>query len=188
MGETPDTRYPRDKIEYADYMWKECSVPLVGCVVRELKKGKDGSGGRADYEHWVFVTTRLSSKDKQIIRTYELRPEIEEDHRQWKDGLWDMSKFTSTSMVQIVYHIIIVLLSYNLMKIYSNTRSGQAFAQKTLRRVRREQLRNHEVAMIVYTYDSYAVFNGKYLIWLLLGLPKEVQERLKGYFGLGRLT
>jgi hypothetical protein len=39
--------------------------------------------------------------------------------------------------------------------------------------------------MIVYTYDSYAVFNGKYLIWLLLGLPKDVQERLKGYFGLG---
>jgi hypothetical protein len=39
--------------------------------------------------------------------------------------------------------------------------------------------------MIVYTYDSYAVFNAKYLIWLLLGLPKEVQERLKGYFDIG---
>jgi len=39
--------------------------------------------------------------------------------------------------------------------------------------------------MIVYTYDSYAVFNSKYLIWLLLGLPKEVQERLKGYFVVG---
>ena len=95
-------------IEYVDYMWKECSVPLIGCVVRELKKGKDGRGGRADYEHWVFVTTRLSLNGKQLIQTYELRPEIEEDHRQWKSGPWDMSKFTSTSMVQIVYHIIIV--------------------------------------------------------------------------------
>jgi hypothetical protein len=169
-------------IEHADYMWEECSVPLVGCVVRELKKGKDGSGGRADYEHWVFVTTRLSLKGKRIIQTYELRPEIEEDHRQWKIGQWDMSKFTSTSMVQIVYHIIIVLLAYNLMKIYSNTQGGEKFAQKTLRRVRREQIRNHEVAMIVYTYDSYAVFSAKYLVWLLLGLPKDVQERLKGYF------
>ena len=74
-------------------------------------------------------------------------------------------------------------LAYNLMK--SNTQAGQSFAQKTLRRVRREQIRNHEVAMIVYTYDSYAVFNAKYLIWLLLGLPKEVQERLKGYFDIG---
>jgi len=170
------------RIEYADYMWKECSVPLVGCVVRELKKGKDGSGGRADYEHWVFVTTRLSLNGKQIIQTYELRPEIEEDHRQWKIGQWDMSKFTSTSMVQIVYHIIIVLLAYNLMKIYSNTQAGEKFAQKTLRRVRREQIRNHEVAMIVYTWDSYAVFSAKYLVWLLLGLPKDVRKRLKGYF------
>ena len=98
-------------IEHADYMWEECGVPLIGCVVRELKKGKDGSGGRADYEHWVFVTTRLSMNGKLLIRTYELRPEIEEDHRQWKTGPWDMSKFTSTSMVQIVYHIIIVLLA-----------------------------------------------------------------------------
>ena len=166
-------------------MWKECSVPLIGCVVRELKKGKDGSGGRGDYEHWVFVTTRLSLNGNQIIRTYELRPEIEEDHRQWKDGPWDMSRFTSTSMVQIVYHIISVLLSYNLMKIYSNTQAGQSFAQKTLRQMRREQLRNHEVAMVVYTCDSYAVFSANYLIWLLLGLPKEVQKRLKPHFDMG---
>ena len=41
-------------------MSTDSAVPLIGCVVRELKKGKDGSGGRADYEHWVFVTTRLS--------------------------------------------------------------------------------------------------------------------------------
>ena len=173
------------RIEYADYMWKECSVPLIGCVVRELKKGKDGRVGRGDYEHWVFVTTRLSLSGKQIIQTYELRPEIEEDHRQWKDGPWDMSRFTSTSMVQIVYHIISVLLSYNLMKIYSNTQAGQSFAQKTLRQMRREQLRNHEVAMVVYTCDSYAVFSAKYLIWLLLGLPKEVQKRLKPHFDMG---
>jgi len=173
------------RIEHADYMWEECRVPLIGCVVRELKKGKDGSDGRADYEHWVFVTTRLSLNGKQLIRIYELRPEIEEDHRQWKTGPWDMSKFTSTSMVQIVYHIIIVLLAYNLMKIYSNTQSGQSFAQKTLRRVRRDQIRNHEVAIIVYTYDSYAVFSAKYLVWLLLGLPDDVRKRLKGYFDIG---
>jgi len=71
------------------------------------------------------------------------------------------------------------------MKIYSNTQSVQAFAQKTLRQVRRQQIRNHEVAMVVYANDSYAVFNAKYLIWLLLGLPKDVQKRLKGYFDIG---
>ena len=54
---------------------------MVGCVVRELKEGKDGSTGREDYQHWVFGTTRVKLTGREIIRTYELRPEIEEDHR-----------------------------------------------------------------------------------------------------------
>jgi hypothetical protein len=54
-------------------MWDECSVPMDGCVVRELKEGKDGSGGRDDYEHWVFSTTHLDLTGKRMIQTYELR-------------------------------------------------------------------------------------------------------------------
>ena len=46
---------------------------MHGCVVRELKKGKDGSGGQNDYEHWVFATTRLSLTDANMIKIYELR-------------------------------------------------------------------------------------------------------------------
>jgi hypothetical protein len=85
------------RIERVDWMWDECSVPMDGCVVRELKEGKDGSGGRDDYEHRVFATTRLDLAGKRMVLTYELRSEIEEDHRQWKHGMWDMDKFTSTS-------------------------------------------------------------------------------------------
>jgi hypothetical protein len=173
------------RIERVDWMWDECSVPMDGCVVRELKEGKDGSGGRDDYEHWVFTTTRLDLTGKRMIQTYELRSEIEEDHRQWKHGLWDMGKFTSTNLVQIVYHVICVLLSYNLCEIYSNTQSGQKFADKTLRQLRRQQARNHDVAMVVYAGAYFAVFNAKYLIWLLLDAPKDVQERLKPHFMAG---
>lgn len=36
------------RIEHVDYMWEECSVRMDGCVVRELKEGRDGSGGRED--------------------------------------------------------------------------------------------------------------------------------------------
>jgi len=93
------------KVERVDWMWDECSVPMDGCVVRELKKGRDGSGGRDDYEHWVFATTRIGLTDKRMIQTYELRSEIEEDHRQWKHGLWDIDKFTSTNLVQILYQV-----------------------------------------------------------------------------------
>jgi hypothetical protein len=173
------------KVERVDWMWDECSVPMNGCVVRELKEGKDGSGGKDDYEHWVFATTRVALAGKRMIQTYQLRPEIEEDHRQWKHGLWDIDKFTSTNLVQILYHVICVLLSYNLCEIYSNTVSGQKFADKTLRQLRRQQARNHDVAMVVYAGNFFAVFNVKYLIWLLLDAPKDVQKRLKPHFDAG---
>ena len=173
------------KVERVDWMWDECSVPMDGCVVRELKKGKDGSGGKDDYEHWVFAVTRLDLTGKRMIHTYELRPEIEEDHRQWKHGLWDIDKFTSTNLVQILYHVICVLLSYNLCEIYSNTGSGQKFADKTLRQLRRQQARNHDASMLVYAGNSFAVFHIKYLIWLLLSVPQDIQKRLKPHFDAG---
>lgn len=108
--------------------------------------------------------------------------------RQWKEGLWDMTKFTSTSLVQVIYHVICVLLAYNLCQIYSNTKSGQRFAQTTLRSLRslrRQQIRNHDVSMVVYAGNSYAVFHVKFLIWLLLDQPKDIQERLRPHFMSG---
>ena len=190
-GDIPWEKHPsRDsqelkKVEHVDYMWDECSVPLVGCVVRELKEGKDGIGGREDYEHWVFVTTRVAITGRRMIQTYELRPEIEEDHRQWKEGMWDMTRFSSSSLVQVIYHVICVLLAYNLCQIYTNTTSGRKFAQMTLRSLKRQQARNHDVSMVVYAGDSYAVFNARFLMWLLLGAPKEVQEHLRPHFMAG---
>lgn len=46
-------------------------------------------------EYFVFVTTDLKKTAKQIIQTYELRPEIEEDYRQIKD-FWQIEDFKST--------------------------------------------------------------------------------------------
>jgi hypothetical protein len=170
------------KVEYVDYMWDECDVPLVGCVVRYLKENRDGSGGREDYEHMVFCTTRTRLSGKGIIQTYELRPEIEEDHRQWKDGPWDMAKFTSTRLVQILYHVICVLLSYNLSKVYSNTKAGQNFARKTLRQLRREQLRSHEISVLVFVDGYYAIFEIRYFTGILIRLGQDVLSRLSSHF------
>jgi len=170
------------QVEHVDYFWDECRVPLIGCVVRELKEGKDGSGGREDYKHWVFATTKLTLTGKRMIQTYQLRPEIEEDHRQWKDGAWDMAEFTSTNLVQILYHIICVLLAYNLSGIYSNTRKGREFARKTLRQLIREQARNHEVAVLVFVENYYAVFEVRYFTGILIRLSPDVLAHLRKHF------
>jgi len=109
------------RIEHVEWMWEGCTVCLNGCVVRYLKEGKDGTKGRQDYEHIVLVSTNLSLTGKAILEQYDLRSEIEEDHRQWKEGMWDMTVFTSTSLIQVLYHVICVLLSYNLQQVYANT-------------------------------------------------------------------
>jgi Transposase DDE domain len=172
-------------IENVEWMWKGCDVQLNGCVVRQLKEGKNGNGGKEDYEYNVFVSTDLDLKGKWILKTYDLRSEIEEDHRQWKDGLWEMTEFTSTDITQIVYHVICVLLSYNLQQIYSNTQAGQRFSEKTLRFIRRQQARKHEASMIVYSGDAYAVLNVKFLVGYLLRLPKKIQTSLYELFPSG---
>lgn len=166
-------------------MWEGCTIGLNGCVVRYLKDGKDGTKGMQDYEHIVFVSTDLSLTGKEILERYDLRSEIEEDHRQWKEGMWDMTVFTSTSLVQVLYHVICVLLSYNLQQVYTNTEKGERFSEKTLRQMRRQQSRRHEVSMIVYSEDSFALIGAKLLIGILLRLPKEIQIRLYELFPSG---
>jgi len=173
------------RIEHVQWMWEGCTVGLNGCVVRYLKEGKDGTKGRQDYEHMVFVSTNLSLTGKEILERYDLRSEIEEDHRQWKEGMWDMRVFTSTSLVQILYHVICVLLSYNLQQVYANTEKGERFSEKTLRQIRREQSRRHEVSMLVYSGDSFGLIGAKLLIGYLLRLPKEIQMRLYELFPSG---
>ncbi len=81
-----------------------------------------------------------------------------------------------------IYRVICVLLSYNLCEIYSNTQAGAAFAQKTLRQLKREQTRNNDVSMIVYSGDTYAVFDARFLIGLLIRLPQDVLYRLRPHF------
>ncbi len=51
-------------------------MPIYACVVHDKKTDK----------YFVFMTTDTDRTARQIINTYELRPEIEEDFRQMKDS------------------------------------------------------------------------------------------------------
>ena len=51
------------------------------------------------------MTTDTSKTARQIINTYELRPEIEEDFRQMKD-FWKLEDFKSTKYNYITYLIV----------------------------------------------------------------------------------
>ncbi len=48
--------------------------------------------------------------------------------------------------------------------------------------LRQEQTRNHDVSMIVYSGDTYAVFDARFLIGLLIRLPQDILYRLRPHF------
>lgn len=71
----------------------EMDVPINACVVHDTKTDK----------FFVFMTTATQKTAHQIINTYELRPEIEEDFRQMKD-FWKPEDLKSTKYNYITYH------------------------------------------------------------------------------------
>ena len=70
---------------YWDSDTSENDVPINTCVV--WNKQFDN--------YFVFITTDITKSAKEIVRIYELRPEIEEDYRQLKD-FWKIEDFKST--------------------------------------------------------------------------------------------
>lgn len=103
----------------------ENDVELNACVVWETqpKKGED--------EYFVFVTTDLKQAAKMIIKTYELRPEIEEDFRQLKD-FWKLEDFKSTKLNFIAFHIMCTLLGYLFFQLYTMLPEGNKYINQSL--------------------------------------------------------
>ena len=88
--------------------WSQCPVPLTAVVNRE----RDDHGQTQD---WVLVTTSKRFTAAQIRSTYELRPAIEERHRQYK-CFWDLTRMHSCAFSLVVNQALFVLLAYTLVQ------------------------------------------------------------------------
>jgi hypothetical protein len=123
-------------------------VPLNACVVWDTKEG----------EYYVFVTTDTTKTAKQIIQTYELRPEIEEDYRQLKD-FWQLEDFKSTKIHIIAFHIVCTLLGYLMFQLYVGTEEGCSWSGKSLPVIVKKYTPPEKPkSVIIYTGQYFAVF------------------------------
>jgi hypothetical protein len=89
-----------------------------------------------------------------------------------------MDEFTSTRQEPILFHVLIVLIAYNLFHVFTRTPGGRAFAGKTQRQLRREARRSEVTYLIGYTTSSFAVFETKQIVARMLRLPRDQRERL----------
>jgi len=83
--------------------WTQCPVPLTAVVNRE----RDEHGEVRD---WVLVSTSPHRTAAEIRSTYELRPAIEERHRQYK-CFWDLTRMHSCAFSLVVNQALFVLLA-----------------------------------------------------------------------------
>ena len=97
--------------------WSQCPVPLTALVNRE----RDEYGQTQD---WVLVTTSERFTAAQIRSTYELRPAIEERHRQYK-CFWDLTRMHSCAFSLVVNQALLVLLAYTLVQVHLVLRQRQ---------------------------------------------------------------
>jgi hypothetical protein len=97
--------------------WSQCPVPLTAVVNRE----RDEYGQTQD---WVLVTTAERFTAAQIRSTYQLRPAIEERHRQYK-CFWDLTRMHSCAFSLVVNQALLVLLAYTLVQVHLVLRQRQ---------------------------------------------------------------
>jgi hypothetical protein len=161
------------RVEGIGSLWEGLGVPINVCVVRFKNK----QTGHWDY--LGFASTELSLSAKQIIELYQTRPEIEEDYRQLKSPSWSLAGFLTTRLVQILWHVCLTLIAYNLFQVYVNTEVGRAFAGKTKQRIEREQRRHGQVYFLVCAASAFGVYEARELVCLMLDLPEEVRQRIR---------
>ncbi len=125
----------------------EQDVPVNACVVHD-KKTED---------YFVFMTTDTEQTARQIINTYELRPEIEEDFRQMKD-FWKLTDFKSTQYNYITYHIVMTLTGYLYFQLYKNMEEGRAFIGKSLPVVIKNYKETRPKSVVIYSGQYFGIF------------------------------
>lgn len=140
-------------VKHLGMMWTSDNpnndVDLCACVVHDDKK---------DNEYYVFLTTDTTKTAKQIINTYELRPEIEEDYRQIKD-FWKLEDFKSTKYNFITFHIVMTLIGYMYFQLFKNFEEGSKYSGKFLPIVIKNYKEDKQKSVIIYSGQYFGVFS-----------------------------
>lgn len=146
-------------------------VPINACVVWDI----------VDDVYMVFVTTNMLASAKEIISTYEIRPEIEEDFRQLKD-FWKLEDFKTTKYNIIAFHIICVLLGYLFYQLYINSEVGSDYLGKSLPVVLKNYKKKSLNHIVLYGGCYFCCMSIKEFFEFRDSCSQEIKEYLLEFF------
>jgi hypothetical protein len=122
--------------------WSQCPLPLTAVVNREHDE-------QGQIQDWVLVTTSPHFTAAQIRSTYELRPAIEERHRQYK-CFWDLTRMHSCAFSLVLNQALFVLLAYTLVQAHLVLRQRQQLNPGIWERTRQLLSPSLEVVAVYY--------------------------------------
>ena len=150
--------------------WSQCPVPLTAVVNREC----DEHGQAQD---WVLVSTSDRFSAAQIRSTYELRPAIEERHRQYK-CFWDLTRMHSCCFSLVVNQALLVLLAYTLVEAHLVLRQRQALNRGVWERTRQLLSPTLEVVAVYYR-QRFCLFTLAEFGGILLDIAEPARGKLR---------
>jgi len=150
--------------------WSQCPVPLTAVVHRE----RDEHGQTQD---WVLVTTSERFPAAQIRSTYELRPAIEERHRQYK-CFWDLTRMHSCAFSLVVNQVLFVLLAYTLGQAHLVLRQRQELNRGVWEYTRQLLSPSLEVVAVYYR-QRFCLLTLAEFGRILLDIPDPVRAKLR---------
>ena len=153
--------------------WSQCPVPLTAVVNREL----DEHGQTKD---WVLVSTADHFSAPQIRSTYELRPAIEERHRQYK-CFWDLTRMHSCAFSLVVNQALMVLLAYTLVQAHLVLRQRQQLNQGVWERTWQLLSPSLEVVAVYYR-QRFCLLTLAEFGRILLDIAEPVRGKLREKF------
>lgn len=171
----PNTKRVNQAIAFAPdigTLWRSSNpsndVPINSCVVWDQETD----------QYFVFITTDLKASAKDILTTYELRPEIEEDYRQLKD-FWKIEDFKSTKINVILFHVVCVLFGYLFFQLYTLLPEGEEFLHKSLPIILKTYMPVIHPYVVLYAEDEFAVITLFELLDVYANSSENVQVLFK---------
>lgn len=147
---------------------RDNDVDINACVVWD--KAKD--------DYYVFITTDLNKSAREIIKTYELRPEIEEQYRQIKE-YWGLEEFKSTKLSVIAFHIVFTLFAYLFYELYAMSPEGQDYQGKSLPVLLKNYTDKKETYIVLYSGSEFAIISLADLLDIYSGCIEVVKSKIK---------
>ena len=152
-------------------VWESCDVPVGVLLIRNHY----ANGDRLE---WALASTRVFADPLDVWTTYQLRPVVEEDHRQEK-CFWDMTAFRSTSFSLVVNQIIFVELAYSLIQIFLRKIEREELIGRTRQRLL-DSLLPTENKVALYYRQRFGMLTAYEHQELLLTLPEGARRKALG--------